>query len=236
MSYQTGYRIYGIHQDEFPCTTESFSGTLSEADYKAIMEEAEKLPLEELEKVEAGERRSDGWITLNSKEHKVEAPPNRAVRKKWQEFIDGVLKKYAPSEKREFTKRSIQGETVKPLSITFSELLKNPQAYDGKRIRLTGYYHAEFEESSFAISKDDLHHFSEALRKYDHCLWLGSFSTFKDLRKVSEANDTEIEFEGTLDMESHGHMAAWMGELARLTAAKPVEIAEKPKSAEKPSK
>lgn len=216
--YSTGYQIYGINQEAFSFTTESYSGDLSRAKYAAILERARKLPLSGLNpKKKDGEAAgSSGWITLDGKDHTVTAVPEREIRKQWQRFLDALIAEHAPAKSREVKSRTIEGETVKPKTIDFATLLKRPKDYDGKRIKITGFYHGEFEGSSFAATKDDI-------RNYDKALWLGGASTFADSERISELNDITLDVEGTFKLGPGGHMGLWMGELVRLTQSQPTK-------------
>ena len=213
--YSKGYEIFGINQEEFTATSESYAGDLSRKDFTDIMEKIHKLPIEALEKHTDDVGRSSGMVTLDGKYHSVFARADQTSRKKWQACLDEMLKKYAPVEKREITHRTIVGDKVKAIAIDFQTLLADPKKYDGKRIRLTGYYHGEFECSSFAATKKDI-------SDYKHALWLGGPSSFANYDKIRESNDMMINVEGTLNLNFHGHMGLWMGELTRLTELLPL--------------
>jgi hypothetical protein len=100
--------------------------------------------------------------------------------------------------------------------LDFATLLKSPKDYDGKRIRLTGFYHGEFEGSSFAATK-------AGIRAYDKALWLGGMSSFADPKKISDLNDATLTVDGTFELGPGGHMGLWMGELVRITESKPTK-------------
>jgi len=216
--YSTGYRVYGINQDQFTFTTEQYAGDLSRADYAALIKRARELPIEGLDtkKKDEGATGSFGWINLDGKDHTVTATPDLKVRKQWQSFLDKLISDHAPVEKREVTKRTLEGETVAPRVLDFATLLKSPKDYDGKRVRLTGFYHGEFEGSSFAATK-------AGIRDYDNALWLGGTSGFADPKKISGINDATLTVDGTFELGPGGHMGLWMGELVRITASKPTK-------------
>jgi hypothetical protein len=219
LTFYTEYRIYGINQDDFTYTTEDYAGDLSRAEYAAILGGLRKLPIIGLDEQQGHDAGSHGWINLDGKSHSVSASPDEPIRKEWKAALDGILAKYAPAAKRKISKRTIEGETVKARAIDFPTLLKSPKEFDGKRIRLTGYYHGEFEGSSFAASEKDV-------RNYKEALWLDRDSTFADPKRMSDVNDASITAEGTFEIGPGGHMGLWMGELVRLTSSQPIETAQ----------
>lgn len=233
--YSTEYRVFGINQDEFTFTTEDFAGELSRADYGAAIDRARKLPLDGLKsKSKDGEPTgSSGWITLDGQDHAVEARPEEASRKQWQRFLDAVISEHAPIQDRIVKRRTLEGETVAPRVVDFATLLRNPEQYAGKRIKLTGFLHREFEGNSFASTKD-------AIRSYDQALWPGGVSSFADPNRVSGFNEVELTADGTvrdsglndrtLTVEGSfepgraGHLGLWMGEITRITDTKPARV------------
>jgi hypothetical protein len=95
-----------------------------------------------------------------------------------------------------------------PHPVTFEELWRSPDKFDGKRVRLTGYYHHEFEGSNFGPTKN---------ADYTQSVWLGSASTFARSADTQRLNDTFITVDGTFDFGPGGHLGAWPGELNRFT-------------------
>lgn len=78
--------------------------------------------------------------------------------------------------------------TMPARETTISQILQDPSAYHGKRIRISGYYKSEMECSSFSEPypddiqsnpTDPLDH----LRKYKHALWLGGLMTISELEE-----------------------------------------------------
>lgn len=216
--WRTEYRVYGINQGSFSFTTQRYDGDLTPKAYAAFLEEVRKLPLAGIEKKNKDRHAasSSGWIDLDGKQITVKAGPDTDVRRRWQELLDAFIARHAPAKNRKITRRTVEGDIVEPREIGFATLLKNPKAYDGKRIRLTGYYHGEFEGSSFAATKGDI-------RKYDRALWRGGSSSFAAPKSISLRNDLLLSIDGTFEFGSGGHLGLWMGEINRVTAAKPVK-------------
>jgi hypothetical protein len=215
--YYTEYRIYGINQEFFTFTTQRYDGDLSEKAYAGILDRARMLPLAGLKKKTKGKDviDSSGTIKFDDEYINVKASPDTEVRRQWQRFVDDLLAEYAPAKKRTTTRRTLEGDLVKPREIDFATLLANPKTYDGKRIRLTGYYRGEFESSSFSATEEDN-------RNYKQALWRGGNSTFANPKRISRRNNLTLTVEGSLDLGRGGHMGVRMGELNRLTKATPV--------------
>jgi hypothetical protein len=215
--YSKGYTAYGINQDTFTVTSEKYAGDLSRADYALLLKRAHDLPLKGLDPKKEGDdaTRSFGTIKLEGVYHKVTAKPDIEIRKQWQRFLDNLISEHAPMEKREITRRTVEGETVTPKVIDFPTLLKSPKDYDGKRIRLTGFYHGGFEVSSFAATK-------AGIRDYGKALWMGGPSSFSDPKRISDRNDVTLSVDGTFNFGRGGN-GLWMGELVRITESKPTK-------------
>lgn len=214
LMFDTEYRISGINQKAFSFTTERYEASIPRKEYKAFIKRGKKLPTAELK--ESGKSGASGWIKIDGKEYNVSASPDTKIRIQWQAFLDEFLAKYAPVGKREKSARTIQGDLVEAVPVKFAELLENPKKFDGKRIRITGFYHGEFEGSSFASSAKDI-------SIYDRALWLAEDSSFADPKKIPRPNDSTLTVDGTFELGPGGHMGLWMGELVRVTAISKTE-------------
>jgi hypothetical protein len=211
--YYTEYRIYGINQDRFSFTTEKAEVKLSTREYADFRKTVAALPVQGLDPKTAA---SFGSIDMASRQFRVSASPDTEVRKIWQSLLDAFLKKHTAGKLQKTTK-TIQGETAPPTDVSFAQLLKNPQAYDGKRIRITGYYHGEFEGSSFATSKAEIENYKQAV-------WLNGGSAFANPANLDERNNRVLTVEGTFTFGDGGHMGLWMGEISRTTYAQPTDL------------
>lgn len=131
--------------------------------------------------------------------------PNRA---KLQTLMLSFLDEVAPKKSRKTTTRTIDGDGVAARPVTFEVLLATPKKFDGKRVRLSGYYHYEFEGSHFGPIK------RAGLKQ---SVWLGGASTFAKSANIKWLNNTFITVEGTFKNGPGGHMGLWPGELERVT-------------------
>jgi len=133
----------------------------------------------------------------------------------WQAITEIFLtyceaKRGQPAIESEFSRVVTQGDDQPCVAVTLSELLATPEKYHGKRVRVSGYHHAEFEHSSLSEGPD-------SIRKYKESVWLGSMSHFAKLADAVSHNDAFITVEGAFTGGSGGHLGLWAGEIDRLT-------------------
>ena len=112
-----------------------------------------------------------------------------------------------------------EGDTVPPRPVTLAELIAHPELYDGKRVSVTGYFHWEFEGSTFCVTPGDVAKYSSATQSYAACLWQGEASTFADPAALIGHNDDWERVDGVFVKGPGGHMGLWPGEIVRLTRA-----------------
>jgi hypothetical protein len=89
------------------------------------------------------------------------------------------------------------------------QLLARPEVYDGKRVRLKGYIHFEFEGNGIYLHREDQ---QKAL--YNNGLWV----QFRENIKVgAECQDRYVLIEGTFVARNRGHMSLWSGSVEDIT-------------------
>ncbi len=93
------------------------------------------------------------------------------------------------------------------------QLLARPEVFDGKRVRVFGYIHIEFEGQGIYLHQEDKAH---AL--YRNGLWVefARDSTFK-----TPCQDRYVLVEGTFRARHHGHMGLWGGAITEITRCIP---------------
>lgn len=99
-------------------------------------------------------------------------------------------------------RKAFQGAGVAPLEITVEELLAKPNTYDGKRVRVSGYFTDGFEAQ----------HLYGGASKY---LWLGELSPIADKRTKKRAGKVTVE--GVYFKGPSGHFGMSPGEITRIT-------------------
>jgi hypothetical protein len=94
------------------------------------------------------------------------------------------------------------------------ELIANPVPYEGKRVRVIGYLHLEFEGNGIYVHRDDLEH-----RIYSNGLWV-DFGA-ETLKPGAPCLDNYALIEGTFTMRERGHMGLWSGRIKNITRCTP---------------
>lgn len=90
------------------------------------------------------------------------------------------------------------------------EIIANPERYDGKKIRIIGFMHLEFEGNGIYLNKSD---YLNRISK--NGLWL---SISGDLEKRGlKLNDSYVIVEGVFDANHFGHLRLWSGTIKDVT-------------------
>jgi len=110
-----------------------------------------------------------------------------------------------------------EGDCQPSRKVTLAELLAHPEKYHGKRVSVAGYYHGEFEGSSFSIDEA-----ASLKRDYKRSVWRGEVSTFAEHKAINDQNDSWLQIEGVFLRGPGGHMGLWPGELVRITRIEPI--------------
>jgi hypothetical protein len=100
------------------------------------------------------------------------------------------------------TSRSEQDDDAQRISLV--QLVANPHQYHGRRVRVAGFCHLEFESQGLYIHRDD---FGQMLLK--NGVWL-------DLDPSPEQlllSDHYVAVEGTFDAQRQGHLSMYSGVL-----------------------
>jgi len=88
----------------------------------------------------------------------------------------------------------------------------NPNAYDGKVVRLIGFIHFEFEGNAIYLHKED----------YDHAITRNGL--WVELAAGTSTKPCENRYaiiEGTFRANDHGHMGMWSGAIRNITRCDP---------------
>jgi hypothetical protein len=86
--------------------------------------------------------------------------------------------------------------------VSIVELIATPRLYDGKRVRVTGWLHLEFEGNAIYLHRDDQVH---GLTR--NGLWV----SFARQQGDSSCAGGYALVEGTFNAGHHGHMGLWSG-------------------------
>ena len=96
--------------------------------------------------------------------------------------------------------------------VSLIQLIANPDRFEGKKVRVVGYIHREFESNGIYLHKDDYE-----LSIYRNGLWLnGSCAS-----NLKEYNDHYVLMEARFTGKDQGHMGLWSGALSEVTRCVP---------------
>ena len=95
--------------------------------------------------------------------------------------------------------------------VSLIQLIANPQAYDQKRVRITGFLHLEFEGDVIYLHSEDFHY---SLAK--NALWI---NVPKDMtqEQTKAVNDQYVICTGKFVASMRGHMGLNSGEISDVT-------------------
>ena len=96
-----------------------------------------------------------------------------------------------------------------PLGLSLVQLIANPDRYEGKRVRVKGYCHLEFEEQSLYLHREDAD-----LMNTSNAVWLELEASDVDQAKP---NEQFVLVEGIFTGKSRGHLGAWSGTIRDIT-------------------
>ena len=102
-------------------------------------------------------------------------------------------------------------------------LIANPEKYDGKRVRLRGFLHYQFEDSALYLSKDDADYLNSANAiwiRYDKTVKL-EILVCKNIKEITKPTADDFKYfdgryvtvEGIFNMKGRGHLGVFSGEL-----------------------
>src|SRR5690349_3580523 len=105
--------------------------------------------------------------------------------------------------------------------VSLLRLLANPEKYDGKKVRISGFLHVQFEDNAIYFHKDDADHLIGS-----NALWVDYIENpnlqpiCKDKFASSGANVTFFDgryvlIEGQFNMRRRGHMGAFSGTIEK---------------------
>jgi hypothetical protein len=104
-----------------------------------------------------------------------------------------------------------RGVDQRAVRVSLIQLIANPQAYDGKKVRLIGFLRLEFEGNAIYLHKEDYEHGIS-----ENGLWIDvPHDMTKDQREL--VNTQYAICEAVFRASGHGHMDMFSGELTNVT-------------------
>ena len=163
-------------------------------------------------------------VRINAQEKRTVfySQPNSPARKAIHSIMLEFAHQMGVDRPADLTKATMvtEGDHEAAQSVKFFDLLAQPNKYDGKRVSVVGFYHGEFEGSSFSVDQ-----VASQKRDYKQSIWRGGMSTFADASNFRNENDSWQRIEGIFLRGPGGHMGLWPGEITRMTR---IESVSKP--------
>ncbi|MBV8672125.1 MAG: hypothetical protein JOZ33_01715 [Acidobacteriaceae bacterium] len=95
--------------------------------------------------------------------------------------------------------------------VSIIQLIANPMAYDGKKVRLTGFLRIEFEGDAIYFHRED---FKNSIMR--NALWVDVPHDMTATQK-QDANMHYVLCEGVFRANRHGHMRLFSGEISEVS-------------------
>jgi hypothetical protein len=205
-----------VAQSNFTYVEEEFGKNISRTAYEAFLQEVRKEPLvlRDLHGIDVDESATKlGWVTLDDCDFNVPGQRGDPRREQLHALIMAFYDQVAPEADRKVRSRTIEGDLVPARAVSLGELLANPPAFDGKRVRISAYYHHEDHFSSLTFSK-------KSRMDPEQGIWIDGPSTFADGARIRYPNNSHVTVEGTFRGRPGGEFGAWPAEIERVTLFK----------------
>ena len=102
---------------------------------------------------------------------------------------------------------ALPASCANPTPVPIAALLKDPDAYDGKEVRITGAAVVRFEAVFVCQFVDDIVNDSE------RCLWMEPGDVSNGLVRLAPMHNRVVEITGRFDAKRHGHRDGFGGEI-----------------------
>ena len=105
---------------------------------------------------------------------------------------------------------SSSNDNSEPADVSMYQLVSTPERFDGKRVRVIGYLHLEFEGNGLYAQQEDF-----AYHLYKNGVWI----SISDCRYANNPpiNDAYVLIEARFNGKDKGHMDLWSGSLSDVT-------------------
>jgi hypothetical protein len=218
----TNWQVNGCLERTFVYANGTRSRNISWRASEGFMKELGKLELKLLKEKKSREPAPiTGELTVGGKTYEIECGPDNKIWMKLVGLQEKILVDFpADPQKSDSHTFEIQGDIYAYKEVTLAQLAENPARYAGRRVRVSGYLHREFEGDTLVEKKADVGNF-DIYRKRG--LWPGGPST-KANTEIQDLNDTEVIVDGTFEWNPKsggGHLGLWLGRLSRITRLAP---------------
>lgn len=98
----------------------------------------------------------------------------------------------------------------RPLAVSLVQLIANPEDYDGKFIRVIGFFRMEFEGDAIYLHQEDYKHALTC-----NGLWIDVTDDIRN--RQAEFDQKYVLVEGTFNAKGKGHMGMWSGAIEKIS-------------------
>ena len=106
--------------------------------------------------------------------------------------------------------------SAEPTDVSLVQLIATPGQYQGKKVRVIGYLHLEFEGNGLYLHKED---YDRSL--YKNGVWVAVEGPM--FKTALSHNNRYVLIEGFFDRKDQGHLGLWSGALTRIERVDPWE-------------
>jgi hypothetical protein len=206
LQYVVDLTVWGCKRKSYAYESEWSETTLTPAQYAELQRIVKSVDLAKLNRTATTCKL--GMLAIDGQYHFFNNALGDPVRDQLQQALLAWLDKVTPREKRKITRHVIEGDFQPCRHVTLAQLLADPARYDGKRVKVTGYYHHEEYESAFSQKKGD---------DSKNAIWLGDASSFANEKELHWTDDGRLTLEGTFVKGPGGRWGVYAGEIQRLT-------------------
>lgn len=101
------------------------------------------------------------------------------------------------------------------LEVSLVKIIANPERYDGRQVRLTGYFVNEFEGRALYLTRDDAR-----IGNIENSVWIDEPSPMAKAGSIATVRKHFVRVDGTFKNHPNGgggHMGLWSGSLTNIT-------------------
>jgi hypothetical protein len=222
LDYDRFINLLGLRRDEFRFRELRFRHRVDKAVVEDLLTRLEEVDLEGLAAPGTPHTWTtlEGEISLGRRDYAIKTDPQSRPGAALRAAIDGFLATLPPGLLRaegfvynpydlDQGEHVVQGDHLPPQEVTLAQLAADPTKYDGKRVRVKGYYNFEFEICNLSNNAEDA--------KDSLSFWLTSSSTLVDPELSPLVNKAWVTVDATFRRGPAGHMGMSLGELERVT-------------------
>ncbi|WP_456461398.1 hypothetical protein [Reichenbachiella sp.] len=114
------------------------------------------------------------------------------------------------SQEAEQQNRRTEGIPSYDYTVSLIKLIATPQEYHDRRIQVVGYLNLEFEGDAIYLHKED---YEQSI--LENSFWV-SFSDKISQDELRKLNKRYVLIAGTFNMDNHGHMGLFSGEIMKI--------------------